>query len=100
MDTRFVHPRRRLILVLGRLRQMRLAFSLTCLVVTTAYVAEELFTRFGNATVCAIKHFGSGRKHTRLGQDYLEESAKVAIEYAALVGSRSRALPGTVSSIA
>jgi hypothetical protein len=66
---------------------------------------ESAFTNFGNATVTAVNDFGSKRciykPYTRIGQDLnLDERAKVAIEYAALIGNRDRAPAGTVQSLA
>ena len=80
---------------------MRAAFLA---VVTAAHYAETSFSNYGNATLSNISDFGCRRgvhePYTSIGQELnLDEQAKLACEYAALVGSKYRAPSGSVSSL-
>ena len=82
-----------------------LAAFLCLVVVGTAAYAESAFSNYGNSTVTAVQDYGSKRgiykPFTKVGQELnVDEQAKVAMHYAALVGSGGRAPSGTVSSLA
>ena len=75
------------------------------LAVCAARVTNTTFSGYGNSTLRAINDFGCRRGYyepvTRVGQDLnVDEQAKVALAYAALVGTCRRAPPGTVSALA
>ena len=59
----------------------------------------------GSATIDAVKAFdirrGFHEPITEVGEDLnIDEKAKIAVEYGALIGNRTRAPPGSVASLA